>query len=77
MGSMQEFPSQNTLWYFSYVENVLYTAFIYTIFAHTATPTPTPTQISGIVLNNALRITLPQYTAENVRPVVITTAIVD
>lgn len=61
---------------------MIYTEFIYIAyhdFAHTATPTPiptatptptpTPTQIPRIALNNALRVTLPQYIAENVRPI--------
>ena len=33
----------------------------------TAIPTPTPTPVSSTVLANALRVTLPDYTAENVR----------
>ena len=33
------------------------------IYLHHFASTPIPTQISGIALNNALRVTLPQYTS--------------
>ena len=41
----------------------------------TPTATPTPIQIPEIARNNALRVTLPQYTAENVRPIMNTTIV--